>query len=60
MQFGIYRANPELLEVDIETGEVIFEWYSLDHVDPKCGLRPNSDLVKFMAYDKNRQFIPLG
>lgn len=23
-------------EIDIETGEVVFEWESFDHVDPKC------------------------
>lgn len=24
------------LEIDVHTGELIFEWYSLDHVSPKC------------------------
>jgi hypothetical protein len=23
-------------ELDIDTGKVLFEWYSFDHVDPKC------------------------
>lgn len=33
-------------EVDVETGEVLFEWRSLDHVDPSVSyVRPNTTNV---------------
>lgn len=38
LDFGV----ADLVELDIETGKVLFEWHSLDHVSPdgKFGLLP--------------------
>ncbi|KXH57521.1 hypothetical protein CSAL01_08754 [Colletotrichum salicis] len=35
-----YPKLIEMVEIDIETGQVIFEWESLDHVDPKYSAFP--------------------
>ena len=38
-------------EIDIETGEVIFEWHSLDHVGlDECSYEPPPDLVNAFDY----------
>ncbi|KAK1633223.1 ASST-domain-containing protein [Colletotrichum phormii] len=33
---GFQGMLTEVVEIDIETGEIIFEWESLDHVDPNA------------------------
>lgn len=33
--FQALKADPAI-ELDIHTGELLFEWYSLEHITPKC------------------------
>lgn len=60
------RSNTDSnVELDIETGEVLFEWQSLDHVDPKseilgptCGRMPK--LIKSSQKARSRSILALG
>lgn len=44
-----------MTELDIETGELLFEWSSLDHVTPDGKFRQNSQVV-YMTHSQQRPY----